>query len=286
MISSKVVTITPEMAASFLERNTRNRPVRKPVVTFLKNSILRGEWITTHQGIAFDEHGLLIDGQHRLLAIVAANTPIDAMVTWNISRAAFSVIDTVTPRKLPDLININQNCGQVVNLLSSICYYGNIASKITANQAQPIAKFIEPIHEKLFKTTFRGISTASIRSFVCYLTIATDTDDYSINLYNKLVTKSFKDLPIVGENFIKGVLRGNLHKKGKGQSNQLMSYGYADFVFNPKNKDKTRIIPRDGNEVIKEMQQNLRPFFIDDEMVNQENKDRVLIKPISEECRV
>jgi hypothetical protein len=285
-MNSKIITVSPEMATSFLERNTRNRPVRKAVVLFLKNAILRNEWITTHQGIAFDEHGVLIDGQHRLLAIVASNAPVEMMVTWGISRAAFSVIDTITPRKISDLLGISQSCGQVVNLLSAICHHGNISSKVTAQQAQPIASIIEPIHEKLCKTTFKGVSTAAIRSFVCYLSITTDTGDYANDLYNKLVTKSFKELPVVGDCLIKNVLRGALHKGGIGQCQQLISYGYADFVFNPKNKDRTKIIPRDGNEVIKEMQQNLRPFFIDDEMVSQENKDRFLIKPISEECRV
>ena len=41
--------------------------------------------MTTHQGIAFDENGVLQDGQHRLCAIVSANKPVDMMVTSGLS---------------------------------------------------------------------------------------------------------------------------------------------------------------------------------------------------------
>jgi hypothetical protein len=33
----------------------------------------RGEWMVTHQGIAFDVHGALVGGKHRLAAMMAAS---------------------------------------------------------------------------------------------------------------------------------------------------------------------------------------------------------------------
>lgn len=40
----------------------------------------QGKWRLTHQGICFDSNGFLIDGQHRLTAIVMADTPVRFIV--------------------------------------------------------------------------------------------------------------------------------------------------------------------------------------------------------------
>jgi len=73
------MTITPDLALQWLTQNTHNRSIRRGWVKELARRILNGLWRTTHQGIAFDETGLLIDGQHRLLAILEAET---AIVMW------------------------------------------------------------------------------------------------------------------------------------------------------------------------------------------------------------
>lgn len=62
-------TITPAIAAAFLESNTGNRVLRPGTVKTWLQIYRRGEYVTTHQGIAFDTDGRLIDGQHRLTAI-------------------------------------------------------------------------------------------------------------------------------------------------------------------------------------------------------------------------
>jgi hypothetical protein len=45
-----------------------------------------GGWTLTHQGIAFDENGELVDGQHRLNAVIEANVPVEMNVTTNVHR--------------------------------------------------------------------------------------------------------------------------------------------------------------------------------------------------------
>ncbi|MFB8416467.1 hypothetical protein ACFC63_13300 [Streptomyces albidoflavus] len=76
-ISMKVTLVTPELAIEWLRRNIENnRPVSHGKVRQWKTDIEQGRWKLTHQGIAFDPEGNLIDGQHRLLAIAASKRPI------------------------------------------------------------------------------------------------------------------------------------------------------------------------------------------------------------------
>lgn len=69
VVRFETVAMTPAMAERFLARNEGNRLIRRYKVEAIADAIRRGEWETTHQGIAIDPDGRLIDGQHRLSAI-------------------------------------------------------------------------------------------------------------------------------------------------------------------------------------------------------------------------
>lgn len=64
-LRSRVQTIPPSRAAELVEANTTKRPVPRSVVRSFAEAMKRGEWIVTHQGIAFEVNGVLIVGEHR-----------------------------------------------------------------------------------------------------------------------------------------------------------------------------------------------------------------------------
>lgn len=69
-ITMKLIDVTPAMAREWLGRNYEmNRHRGRTVVEKYRRLMLNDEWQTTHQGIAFDSDGRLIDGQHRLDAL-------------------------------------------------------------------------------------------------------------------------------------------------------------------------------------------------------------------------
>lgn len=79
----KKIHITPEMAAGLIETNPRNRSMKAYKVRLLEESIKNGDWEVTHQGIAIDENGKLLDGHHRLTAVVNTGIGVDMMVAFN-----------------------------------------------------------------------------------------------------------------------------------------------------------------------------------------------------------
>ncbi|MEZ7006858.1 hypothetical protein [Streptomyces sp. AD55] len=100
----RVVEVTPEIAAVFLSRASVNRRLDKGRVNALADAIVRGEWKLTHQGIAFDEDGLLLDGQHRLHAIIEAKTPVEMLVFNGLAKDVFPVLDTGKRRSAADTL--------------------------------------------------------------------------------------------------------------------------------------------------------------------------------------
>jgi hypothetical protein len=103
IVRSRVQTITPKKAAEYLGLNTANQPLSTRTVREFAAAMRRGDWRVTHQGIAFDTTGALVDGQHRLAAIVEADIPVDVTVFWEVSEGAFDVLDTGKRRNAADV---------------------------------------------------------------------------------------------------------------------------------------------------------------------------------------
>lgn len=81
-VSFEVKDVTPEWARTVLEtKNTRNRPKNEKRAAAYASDMRRGVFIPTHQGIAFDEEGTLIDGQTRLAAVVIAGSPVTMVIS-------------------------------------------------------------------------------------------------------------------------------------------------------------------------------------------------------------
>lgn len=103
-VFSEVTTITPADATNWLRANCKNRPIRKRHVEFLANEIKQGHWQVNGQAIVIAENEQVLDGQHRLLAIIEAGMPVKMMVTYGIHPDAFSTIDTGAVRTPADAL--------------------------------------------------------------------------------------------------------------------------------------------------------------------------------------
>ena len=107
-METKIVTMTPEWAGSILaSQNNQNRSVRPNAVKKIAAAILSGDWKVTHQGIAIGANGQLLDGQHRLNAIVAAGTPVDILLTTNCDPSSFDVLDCGVNRTAADALYLS-----------------------------------------------------------------------------------------------------------------------------------------------------------------------------------
>jgi hypothetical protein len=106
-IVAEVVTITPAEATAWLRCNEHNRPVRKGHVNFLANEIKNGHWQVNGQAIVIADNEQVLDGQHRLLAIIESGKPIKSLVVYGITPEAFSTIDTGAVRSSADALYLH-----------------------------------------------------------------------------------------------------------------------------------------------------------------------------------
>ncbi|MFE6486615.1 hypothetical protein ACFVGN_27280 [Streptomyces sp. NPDC057757] len=101
-----VVTVTAAMAKSWLEHRNleRNRRYSTAIETKYATEMSAGLWKTTHQGIAFDWDGFLLDGQHRLGAIVRVDKPIRLDIRVGCDPDTFDVLDVGHKRAVNQLV--------------------------------------------------------------------------------------------------------------------------------------------------------------------------------------
>ena len=92
----QILTITPTMAKEFLvRRHPRQRPFRPKHVALIKADIVAGKFKFLADPIRFIQpENLLVDGQHRLSAIVAADRPLQALIVHLKDADALQYIDT------------------------------------------------------------------------------------------------------------------------------------------------------------------------------------------------
>ena len=94
MITCNEEQVTPAQAQLWLTTlNKKNRPLNKTHVQRLANEMIRDGWKVTHQGIAFASNGELIDGQHRLSAVLASGVTIKTLVFRGEDPSCFTTID-------------------------------------------------------------------------------------------------------------------------------------------------------------------------------------------------
>lgn len=147
------VIITPEMATELLKSNICNRGMSKAAVKKYSELMKKGEWYLSHQAIAFadsdDGNEVLVDGQHRLAAVVQAGVPVKFTIVRHAVQTPY--IDTARNRNFIDNLNIfngtkkySMTMKGIINLLTQI----NKINNMTQNERQ---KFCDYYYQTFLK---------------------------------------------------------------------------------------------------------------------------------------
>jgi hypothetical protein len=101
------VFLSPENAARLLVNNTNNRNLSAGRVARYTNDIVNNRWVEdTGELIKIGTDGCIIDGQHRLTAVVKANKGINIHIATHVSKDVFDVIDSGKSRSSSDVLKI------------------------------------------------------------------------------------------------------------------------------------------------------------------------------------
>jgi hypothetical protein len=106
----QVVEMTPEYAQELLDKNhPNNRPAKKSRIEQYERDMRAGMWRLTHQPVAQDEDGYLVDGQNRLSAVVRSGQNVPMVLCLNVPRDAILGADCGAIRNVGDAAKISGN---------------------------------------------------------------------------------------------------------------------------------------------------------------------------------
>jgi hypothetical protein len=118
-MNSYIVDVSPDLARKWLNLARFNRDINYAVVSQYVRQINEGLWRRTHQGVALTKTGVLIDGQHRLLAIIKAGQTVPMIVFVDEPEENFEFIDCGRNRSHLDMMRLSQRNNALSSLHTS-----------------------------------------------------------------------------------------------------------------------------------------------------------------------
>lgn len=105
-----IVTTHKRLVDWLLTLNTHNRRVSKPTISAYSQDMANGNWPLVPNGIGISKDGILIDGQHRLLANAKAGyPPVQMLIVSGLDMGAQKMIDQHNKRNMSAVFNLAFN---------------------------------------------------------------------------------------------------------------------------------------------------------------------------------
>jgi len=115
----EIIDVSPAIAEGWLKKNTKNRPLKPGVVDGYANTMKMGKWTLTTEPIAFSrpftdpvslerKPETLIDGQHRLAAVIASGVTVQMTVWFGCEPEEFNVVGQGRRRTNGDVLFLTQ----------------------------------------------------------------------------------------------------------------------------------------------------------------------------------
>lgn len=182
VLESTTVMMTPVEAAKLLESNTHNRPMRDSVIDRYARDMKEGRWIETHESIAIASDGEIVDGQHRLWAVLFSGATVPLRVTYNASKESQKVIDSGVIRTVVDVVALHDGSVKPKEAAISNRMLLGTRTGVAPSRAESIVfmeKHMDAIRfvmEEVFPKMKRSITTAPVMAVVARAYYKEDRD--------------------------------------------------------------------------------------------------------------
>ena len=248
--------IAPDLALEWLEQtNTNNRKLSQKHVDRLARDMTEGKWVLTHSGIAFGPDGTLLDGQHRLWAIVESGISVEMFVWRGVEPEAMMTIDCGKTRSMADILNIAGENGEInshhlATLRAMLGGFGNPPILSPSETSKALRKHQDAIEFAIKHlptvTSARGVNTATTRAVVARAYYSVDHTMLA-SFCRKLTTGIVSS----DEEGILVLLRQHLQEnRGSSFSHRVQRYGKAQRVLAVwiKGENPSRIYPASAEQ--------------------------------------
>lgn len=201
--SVKTVEITPDQASEWLGGNVRNRPISQKVVDKYAADMAAGLWRDNNTAIAFDVQSTLIDGQHRLWAIIESGCTVRMIVATGMEPDAIEVLGDVHARSDADQHNIvghpadrDVNVSDLTTLRAMVGgMEGSWRKRDFREEHALVMKHAQAVQFAVdhVRSVTRGIGRAYVRAVIARAWYSADRDD--LKRFGRILSSGMPDSP-------------------------------------------------------------------------------------------
>ncbi len=243
-IEQRVITVTPAHAEKWLEMNTGNRRIRPSHVRHLAKQMEMGRWMLSPEPIVFTPNRLL-DGQHRLSAVLMSGCTIEASVALVQNEDVFRVLDQGANRNISDLSGIPSAVLQPLQWLLKHSVNSLRKGKIVISDVERISNVniftlsnrindvIKPKDRRFKSAPFRAAYIMAVDLKMCDL----ETAD---RIYTDLSHMNMTDWSRMMQNIFHRFETTKVHGAVNSLRNEFFMAGM--YLFSEANSKKTKII--------------------------------------------
>jgi hypothetical protein len=182
-MKAELRTITPQWASKILaERNSGNRAMSRLHVEALAKEMRRGKWKVNGDTICVNG-ARLIDGQHRLAAVVLSGVTIQSFVIEGLSSDVFDTKDVGKRRSAGDTLGVRgeKDANRLAAMLQLIDKYMTGRSEKSVNYSNTeieelLEKYPDARHSVQTSYKNKGLITPSVLDACHYLFSRKDPD--------------------------------------------------------------------------------------------------------------
>jgi len=218
--------ITPEVATSLLKNNAGNRNLRSTVVEHYADQMKRGEWKPTHQAIAIGADENIIDGQHRLSAIVKSGLPQWFwLCTYESQSGAMGLpIDLQARRNAADILQRDKRATEVASIMCRLVA-GNMRSVPVDKIRDVLEAFGRTIERVNNANRNKGVrrTAASVRTAVVLRMQQAQSEGAKANVlmqYKAFAEMDFEACWLSTQSLIKQFDQEATHLTGQGHTSE------------------------------------------------------------------
>ena len=255
-----VMNITPEIASKMLEKNFVNRKVNKDRVATYAHDIKAGAWEKISDGLSlqFDSDGNLMNGQHRLNAIIQSETPLEMFIFQsNISSTAMAVpFDTGMIRSLALVTKKSKDYVSMISFfIDKGTEYSRVTPSIMTNFENSLNADELDMLEKITNRKIKGLTIAIRSAFFFAYVKRIKSKEEILSLFYSCVNNDFTNA-LANEIRTFGLTSANTIKSGMpcatSNRNAMFVYTYGMICQYTSRKYKTESFINETMQALKD----------------------------------
>jgi hypothetical protein len=238
-ITTKTEIISPKIAKEYLSKSNGNtariKPIIKSKVDQYARSMASDQWYHTHQGLAFNTNGELVDGHNRLHAVVVSGKSVIFQVSYNVPVDALKGMDQGKIRNLSDITRIPKGVVECARFAARLALDNFIPTPFEVEKMyrSPWGSVLIDLIVKVPKKT-RYFGAAPMKVAASFWGLL-DGGSYSYSQYEALVNQDYDKMSEISKFLSKKVAIGALTT-----TNHDQAFAIGMQVFNKSYEHKKR----------------------------------------------